>query len=205
VINKNMEDVIIINTVNPIRNLEILGKILEYLECKSYRNYMIVFLGVNTGLRISDLRKLTIYDVMDKDHICIRESKTGIERKIPLLHHVRDEIKKYLIYIKNNTYLFEPKYNHTPLSRQAIYYMLKNIEIKFGLESLGTHTLRKTFGYHFYMATKDIATLMIIFNHCREEMTLKYIGITQDRIDSKTKEWGGIKYRRLKLVKHIGD
>ena len=46
--------------------------------------------------------------------------------------------------------------------------------------NLGTHTLRKTFGYHYYQGTHDIAGLMKLFNHAKEETTLIYIGIASD-------------------------
>ena len=42
--------------------------------------------------------------------------------------------------------------------------------------------MRKTFGYHYYKKTKDVATLMELFNHSHESITLRYIGITQDTI-----------------------
>jgi integrase len=47
-------------------------------------------------------------------------------------------------------------------------------------EPMGCHTLRKTFGYHFYRATKDIALLMAWFNHSSAVITLRYIGADLD-------------------------
>ena len=52
-----------------------------------------------------------------------------------------------------------------------------------GLDEIGCHTLRKTFGYHYYQKTKDIALLMYLFNHSKAEITLRYIGITDDMMD----------------------
>ena len=43
--------------------------------------------------------------------------------------------------------------------------------------------MRKTFGYHYYKQTKDIATLQKIYNHSSPSITLRYIGIVQDEID----------------------
>ena len=52
-----------------------------------------------------------------------------------------------------------------------------------GQEEIGTHTLRKTFGYHFYKKTKDVAMLQDIFNYSAPVVTKRYIGISQDEID----------------------
>jgi integrase len=45
---------------------------------------------------------------------------------------------------------------------------------------IGTHTLRKTFGYHAYKNGTDIVLLQDIFNHSSPSTTLRYIGITED-------------------------
>ena len=52
-----------------------------------------------------------------------------------------------------------------------------------GIQNFGTHSLRKTFGYHYYKNTKDIATLMQVFNHGSQNITLRYIGIEQEDLD----------------------
>ena len=54
---------------------------------------------------------------------------------------------------------------------------------------IGTHTLRKTFGYHFYQEYKDIGLLQYLFNHSSQRVTLLYIGITQELIDSKLRSF----------------
>ncbi|QBX23344.1 integrase [Streptococcus phage Javan126] len=43
--------------------------------------------------------------------------------------------------------------------------------------------MRKSFGYHMYQKTQDIAMLMEMFNHSSPDITLRYIGINQERID----------------------
>jgi len=55
----------------------------------------------------------------------------------------------------------------------------------FNIEEIGTHTLRKTFGYHFYKKTNDIALLMELFNHSSQSITLRYIGMNQDFMDEQ--------------------
>ena len=48
---------------------------------------------------------------------------------------------------------------------------------------IGTHKMRKTFGYWHYQQYKDVAILQEIFNHSSPSVTLRYIGINQDNID----------------------
>ena len=50
-------------------------------------------------------------------------------------------------------------------------------------DRIGTHTLRKTFGYHAYQTGIDISILQKIFNHTAQSVTMRYIGITQDDMD----------------------
>ena len=65
-----------------------------------------------------------------------------------------------------------------------IYHHLPPICEKLGIEEVGTHTLRKTFGYWHYQQYKDVAILQEIFNHSAPSITLRYIGINADIIDS---------------------
>ncbi|MCB2294485.1 tyrosine-type recombinase/integrase [Clostridium algoriphilum] len=46
---------------------------------------------------------------------------------------------------------------------------------------MGTHTLRKTFGYHAYQNGSSLELLMDIFNHSSKAQTLRYIGITEEQ------------------------
>ena len=175
------------NVVNGIKEKIIIDDIKEYLKNKEYRDYMLFFLGVNTGLRISDLIKLQVYEVKDrygiKNEVIIKEKKTGKTREIPVTEHVKKELWKYVFNMRSTDYLFQSKIKkNMHIKRHRAYMIMKDIQREFNLTNLGTHSLRKTFGYHFYNDTKDIATLMLILNHSSEASTLKYIGIDKERI-----------------------
>ena len=51
-------------------------------------------------------------------------------------------------------------------------------------ENIGTHTLRKTFGYHAYQTGADLTVIQDIFNHSAPRVTLRYIGINRDQRDA---------------------
>lgn len=63
------------------------------------------------------------------------------------------------------------------------YNILNEAAKKCGLQSQGTHSLRKTFGFHYYKKYKDIAMLQEIFNHSSPSICLRYNGINQEEID----------------------
>ena len=74
-----------LNTAEPIRDKKNLLEIKEYYkEVKPVpRNYLLITLGLNTALRISDILELTWKDIYDEGlgdyqkHIHIVEQKTG--------------------------------------------------------------------------------------------------------------------------------
>lgn len=69
------------------------------------------------------------------------------------------------------------------ITRARAYGILSESAKELGLDAIGTHSLRKTFGYWVYKDTKDVAALQKLFNHSSPEETLRYIGIEQDNVD----------------------
>ncbi|ANC09209.1 MULTISPECIES: site-specific integrase [Bacillus] len=171
------------NFVQPIRNPEQIQEIKEYLKEKNERNYILFVMGINTGLRISDILKLRVGDLKGS-HISMREMKTGKQKRIQITAALRRELKWYSEDMEENEYLIKSRQGkNRPIGRSMAYKILSTIAAEFGLDEIGTHTLRKTFGYHMYMQTKNIALLMEIFNHSSERVTLRYIGVNQDAMD----------------------
>lgn len=144
--------------------------------------------GIYSGLRISDILKFKVRDVKGKDTIRLREKKTGKEKRFPINGKLKKEIAKYIEGKKDYDYLFPSRQRkNAAISRQQAYNIIKEAGEHFGLDNLGTHTLRKTFGYHMYKQTKDAITIQKILNHSSVETTLRYIGITQDTMDTAMK------------------
>jgi integrase len=56
---------------------------------------------------------------------------------------------------------------------------------KIGLDNIGTHSLRKTFGYQVYKKTAgDLGLVQKLMNHSTSRITLRYIGIDKEIMDS---------------------
>lgn len=59
------------NSVQPIRDMELVNDIADYLKGRSERDYMMFLFGIYSGLRISDILKLRVRDVKGKDRITL--------------------------------------------------------------------------------------------------------------------------------------
>lgn len=171
------------NTVQPIRDIETLNDIYEYLNSQRKRNGLLFAFGIYTGLRISDILSIKVRQVRNQRYISLREKKTRKEKNIPINKFLKHCIDEYIVDMKNYEYLFYGRKRTKPMTRQQAYNILSSAAERFGVQSVGTHTLRKTFGYHMYQKTHDVAMLMDIFNHSDPAVTLRYIGVNQDTKD----------------------
>lgn len=171
------------NFVQPVRNLEKLDKMKEYLRKKSERDYIMFLLGITVGLRISDILSLKKEDLL-KTHIDIIEKKTRKRKRVKIPGYIKKELFSYVNKLNDDSYVILSRQGtNKPINRSTAYRILREAADHVNLKEIGTHTLRKTFGYHYYKQTKDVAMLQELFNHTDQSTTLKYIGINQDLID----------------------
>lgn len=170
------------STVEPIRDLKDLKKV-EQILTKNTRNLLLFTIGTNCGLRISDILSLNVKDIKNKNYILLTEQKTGKFKKIPINSKLKPMFFEFTKNRNENEPLFITKFQNR-LNRISAYNIIKSACDEANIEAkIGTHTLRKTFGYHHYKKFKDVALLQKIFNHSNPNITLRYIGIEQDQIN----------------------
>ena len=176
--------------VQPIRDRNLIKKMKNELLKGGFRNYMLFNIGINTGLRVSDILNLKVLDVKDKTHITINEKKTNKQKRILINSSLKNDIDNYIYNMDSQEFLFKSrKGDNRPLSRIQAYRILNNAASNLNLKEIGTHTMRKTFGYWHYNIYKDIAILQDIFNHSSPSITLRYIGITDDMKDKTIEQF----------------
>lgn len=176
-------------TVEPIRERLKIKQIYLYLNGIHPKYALIFKFGINTGLRVGDLLKIKVCDIFNergfREHLIIMEQKTGKEKRIKLNETLKQCINVYVGEQKLTTgdYLFfSQKGSH--LGRIQVYKKLKEAGNAVGVENIGTHTMRKTWGYWTYKISKyNVALIMDTFNHSSPSVTLRYIGINQDQKD----------------------
>jgi len=195
------------HTSEPIKSVDDINRISSYLvEHRRYRDNMLFILGINFGLRVSDLIQLRFGQLIDdsfsfKTTFPVLEKKTKTTRKvqknryITINDSVMEAVTLYLQHApsKLDDFLFRSESNrgcnqNKPISRMSVDRILKGIAEDLHLEcKVATHTLRKTFGYHqMVMSGNDPRKLLLlqkIFGHSSSTQTLDYIGITREEIE----------------------
>ncbi|MGN7313545.1 site-specific integrase [Alkalicoccobacillus gibsonii] len=179
-----------IKDVQPLRSLELIQDMKWSLKrhC-SQRDYILFLMGINTGLRVGDLLRLKVNDVRGKQKVVIREGKTKKPRTI-YLSNVYDELSEYVHSLPGSSWLFPSRKGDGPISRVQAYRQLKKAGDMADIpDGIGTHTMRKTFGYWHYKQFKDVAELQMIFNHSHPKVTLTYIGILEEEVEKNLKSF----------------
>ncbi|KOS67183.1 integrase [Lysinibacillus contaminans] len=178
-----------IKDVQPIRSKEIIEDMKWSLKkwC-SERDYILFLIGINTGLRVGDLLKLKVKDVKRKKKLKVKEGKTDKFREINL-SNIYEEVQSYIDTVESE-WLFPSRKGDKAISSVQAYRTLNKASAMVDItEGIGTHTLRKTFGYWYYKQTKDIYKLQAILNHSSIDITKRYIGITQEEINESLNDF----------------
>jgi integrase len=156
---------------------------------ENYKFMLLISLGTFLGLRISDILHLKWSDVLDKDHLTLKEGKTGKTRSFK----INDDLKA-IIQIAHQHYqkdlnlmIFENRFGTGTISTQYINRQLKSIFLLYGLKMRpSTHFMRKSFGRKVYSNNNEsehaLVLLMDIFNHSSLQITKRYLGIRQEEI-----------------------
>ena len=178
--------------VQPLRTKNEITEMIEALSMSPHtadRNVLLFKIGISTGLRIGDIVKLRISDVKGKSNFKIREGKTKKERTVHL-NAIMADIADYTGGLDSDDgYLFGSRKGDSHITTTQAYRILTSSAYLLGRSDIGTHTMRKTFGYHYYKNTHDILTLMNIFNHSDQSTTKRYIGITEEEVADTLKNF----------------
>lgn len=151
------------------------------------RDLLLFTVGINVGLRISDLLSLKVDDLRGKDDVTITEGKTRKKRTFSLNDSVKEAVAALIPESASaEDYVFPSRKGDGPIGRVQAYRILNAAIERAGLEtvytSFGAHSLRKTFGYFAYEAGADLALLMRVLNHSSQRETLRYIGIEAEEV-----------------------
>lgn len=183
------------STTQPIKDTAQLKRFKEYylLQKPNPRNHMLIVIGLNSALRISDILGLTYGDIYRyekgawKTHLTVKEQKTGKTNRIYINREIRDILEMYLNPKEKeaSSWLFSSQIQaEQHLSRFQAFRIIKKAATFAGVDTnISCHSLRKTFGYHAWKQGTPPALLMAIYNHSSYQITKRYLCIDQDDKD----------------------
>ncbi|PIJ62935.1 site-specific integrase [Mesotoga sp. H07.pep.5.3] len=186
--------------VQPIRDTKKIDAMKSIMKGESnYRDLLLFVLGINTGLRISDILALKWSSLINGggrllkagDQLNVVEIKTKKIKSFMINRSVAEALKLYydaLANVNPDDPVFSSRKTDDgslqPITRIAAWQMLNRYANMVGLnEGIGTHTLRKTFGYHLYKKGVALEYIQKMLNHSSPAITLRYIGITQEQLN----------------------
>ena len=163
------------------------------------RNKLLFLIGINIGIRASDLRTLKFSfflneDMSFKDYYVLQPMKQRKQKKFVKLffnQSVRIAINNYIAQypIEDlDDYLFQSRKGYEAITVQALWDIVKSAAKEAGIkDNIGSHSLRKTFGYWCWHNAEDKNKALVIlqqcFNHSSTQTTAKYIGLLDDEIE----------------------
>ena len=155
-----------------------------------YRDSILLATGFMTGLRISDILRLTYTDILNNDILTINERKTGKRREIPLSKdykkHVEDCYKA--MGLSDPTKPMFLSYQGSVITIQMVNKILHGLKDHYNLsiEHNSSHFMRKTFGRRIYDTAKDreyaLIKLSSVLGHSNVSITRRYLGIKREEI-----------------------
>lgn len=176
--------------VEPIRNVKHLTTIKKSLD--NPRDFALFVVGINTAFRASELLALTVGQVRHLnpgDTLTVREQKTSKKRPVQLNAPAHEAIQKLLAVMPDaadTDPLFQSRKGSKAITVSTMNNMVKEwVTVPNLPGNYGSHTLRKTWGYHQRVTFKnDLPTIMTALGHSTQRQTLHYLCISDNEVAS---------------------
>lgn len=147
---------------------------------------MALILEANLGIRISDIVKLRLCDIVrdgDRWRLSIVERKSKKERWFT----VPSEVRAFIV-----DYCYEYSISSTApivgIKERSVQDALKKVTNFLELERVGTHSFRRYFAKRIYNATHDLELVRLLLQHSSLETTQRYLRVTPEQADTALQE-----------------
>lgn len=165
-----------------------------------FRDYVIMLLLLETGIRISELVGLRLQDIRWADSSILVLGKGNKERLVPFQRRMKALLKKYLSVrgdIEGEDHLFV-SIDNIPLStrniQERIQYYGKAANIQ-GVR-VSPHTFRHTFAKMYIKNGGDAFSLQAILGHTTLDMVRHYVNLFSSDVQEQ--------HRKFSPVEHLG-
>lgn len=141
-----------------------------------------LMLEANLGLRISDILRLRLSDIVkdgERYRLAMIEQKTGKARTFTVPLALYQFIRCYCL-----DYAIPPEHRIFPLTERTVQRHLQQVCDYLGYAGIGTHSFRKYYATEIYKASHyNIALVQQLLQHSSTAVTQRYIGIQQQEVE----------------------
>ncbi|MDF2878615.1 MAG: phage integrase family protein [Clostridia bacterium] len=190
----------------PIKDIEKVLDIQDYLRYKNERDYVLFVLGIATGYRAGDLVKLKVRDIkdaLDYGYFLILEGKKvnskrirkeNIKpREVKIISKLDKILREYIRDKKDFEYIFQSRKGNKYITVSHVSRILRTAGEWFGLHNISAHSMRKTYAYTIYMESgKDIVAVKELLGHSSIEITKRYLGLDRETYDKYSDKLNGL-------------
>ncbi|HOF87451.1 MAG TPA: tyrosine-type recombinase/integrase [Armatimonadota bacterium] len=159
------------------------------------RDFALMLLLCDTGLRVSELTGLRIEDLDPGERIItVTMAKGNKQRQVPYGESTARALRQYLAKcagVTNQPAVFINCYGE-PLDRRYVLDIVKRHGEKAGLsrDQCGCHTFRRFFAVQFLRNGGDVFALQKMLGHTTLDMTRKYAELAQSDVVAKHRAFG---------------
>jgi site-specific recombinase XerD len=150
------------------------------------RDFAIVMVFLQSGLRVSELVNLRLSDIdFESREITVRQGKGRKDRVVPLVGQALEALKAYLAVRE-----VSPEYDHvflarnkTSMDQRTVRYRIQKYYKEAGIrKKASVHTLRHTFATHQIHNGLKINQLKEVLGHRKMETTYKYVHLDRTNL-----------------------
>jgi integrase len=184
----------------PIRDKVDVYRFLKHLRSWNSNYYIAAIIGIQWGLRCSDILVLQVGDVVAgegsriqiTDRIMVREIKTGHERNILITDKMKDILHDHIKSRGSRVDMDAPlvmSRNKTcgrqrALSRKRLWAVISQTAKSLGIKGpIGTHSMRKTWAHQAWKSGKRVDVIQKELGHTSIETTYRYACIPDETRD----------------------
>lgn len=147
------------------------------------KHRMMISLFYGTGLRMNELVNLKLCDI-DSKAFQVKVTGKGRKDRFTLLpKQLLEELRKYYLQHKPQTYLFEGQTKGKPMHPRSIQHFVQRYVSMIGLgkKDYSAHTLRHSFATHLLDVGTDIHTIKELLGHNNISTTMVYLHLQQSK------------------------
>ena len=165
------------------------SEVKEFLEASKKtrypkRNYLLLLMMYRHGLRVSETIAIKKTDVNLKDsRIWINRLKGGLSTEHPISGDELRAIKRYLNSREDNLPWLFVNERGTPLTRQAVSYVVNAVGGKVGVENMHPHVLRHSCGFYLANMGYDLRLIQDYLGHRDPKHTAQYTRVASKRFE----------------------